>query len=268
MLPWLKLRVVPLCLCVCMLGASVLPACAGTSGEEAHRSMVEFRLARTYRSEGDPAGALQHARRAIALDHGNVRAHILLAHVQLERGTLDEAEEAVRTAIGLLGDATNLEGVVAEARNLLGVILTRQERFEEAVVELRASANDELNRAPWYAWGNLGSALYESGDAQGAEQALNQAVEIQPRFCLGHYLLGKTLFGGDRYEEAELSLTAALEADERCGQVFQQAYRLRGETRARLGKNQPAVLDFERCVELAPRSDDGRSCQRFLETVQ
>lgn len=241
---------------------------AGPSSEEAHRSMVEFRLARTYRAEGDMAGALQHARRALSLDSDNVRAHILLAHVQLERNALEEAETAVREALSLLVGTSNLEGVVAEARNLLGVVLSRQGRYEEAVVELEASANDELNRAPWYAWGNLGSALYENGDPVGAEAALSQAVEIQPRFCLGHFLLGKTLFSGERYSEAEVSLTAAVEVDERCGLVFQQAYRLRGETRARLGKNQPAVLDFERCVELNPRSEDGLSCQRFLETVQ
>ena len=150
----------------------------------------------------------------------------------------------------------------------LGVVLIHREQYEEAAQALRSAANDELNRTPWYAWGNLGWALYEKGSLEESVQALERSVEIQPRFCLGHYLLGQTYFAQERYDDADTSLTRALEVDERCGMVFQQAYKLRGETRARNQQPEDAVSDFERCVELGASTEDGLSCQRFLETVQ
>lgn len=250
------------------LGFSVACSGDGSTADEAERSMREFQLAATFRDEGNIPDALIHLRRALELDPENARAHLLSGYIHDRRGDFPKAEEHLREGIRILAADPDQAGVLAEARNLLGVVLIHQERYPDAVRELDLSANDAFNAAPWYALGNLGWAYYEMGDHDRSLAVLQRAVTVQPRFCLGHYYLGQTLFALERFDDAEASLTSALEADERCGTVFQDAYKLRGETRARLGHTEEAVSDFERCVELNARSETGRACGRFLESVQ
>ena len=55
-------------------------------------------------------------------------------------------------------------------------------------------------------------------------------------------------------------------SDEGC-KSLQDAWHLRGETRAKLGRRQEAIADFERCVELSADSLAGRACQEYLEAT-
>lgn len=148
---------------------------------------------------------------------------------------------------------------------MLGAVRMNQQRYVEAELLFRASATDILNRTPFMAWGNLGWALLEQGKGDEALEALDTAVRLQPRFCLGHFHRGRVFFEKEDFANAENAFTHALEADERCTQYYQAAWRFRGETRARLGHREDALNDFTKCVELGETTDDGRVCQRFLE---
>jgi tetratricopeptide (TPR) repeat protein len=242
----------------------VLAACGSTSSEDVERSMTEFQLAATMREEGNLPGAHEHLRRALELDEENGLAHALLGYLFLERQDAVTAEGHIRKGIEILEEQPDMAASLAEARNWLGLALLEQEKYDEAIVVLRASAADLLNRAAYLAWGNLGLAYYEKGEHVQAIEALEQSVRAEPRFCVGYFRLGQALFAMERFDVAEEALTHALEADERCGQVFQSAWKLRGEVRARLGKREEAVADFERCIELGERTEDGRACQRLL----
>jgi len=69
------------------------------------------------------------------------------------------------------------------------------------------------------------------------------------------------------FERAEDSLTRGLEvADESC-QNLQDAWHLRGQARARLGRRDDAIGDFERCVELSASTPTGRACETYLEAT-
>jgi tetratricopeptide (TPR) repeat protein len=213
-------------------------------------------------------GALQSLRRALELDPENARAHLLLGYIHLEREDYPESERHLRSGIQLLATRPDMGSVLAEARNVLGVALIHQERYADAIEALVASSSDPMNMAPWYAWGNLGWAYYEQEAHDDSIAALERAVDIQPQFCLGFYLMGQTLFALERFEEAEEALTHSLEAHERCADANQRAFALRGETRARLGHREDAMRDFERCVQMGARTESGRTCERFLESVQ
>lgn len=258
-----------------------LSACVGgPSEEDVRRSQAEYDLGVGLMQEQNVAGAFQHLQESIRLDPDNADAHLLLGTLYLFRGDYDDSERHLREALRAntaLGNAGR-PALTAEANNSLGVLYIHAHRYDEAVAVLREATGDLLNRTPHLAWGNLGWAYLEQGDHAQAEQALTQAVQLQPRFCGGWYRLAQVHFalgtgaereaegsGQARFESAESALTHALEVEDEGCQRLQDAWRLRGETRARLGRRDEAVADFERCVELDRETESGRACSGFLE---
>ncbi len=246
----------------------VTSSSAGTPDGE--RSYREFQLAASLRTEGQTAGAIEHLRKALELDPNNAEAHLLLGFIQMERRTYQAAEPHLATAIKLLEKQQIGSSTLAEARNIYGLCLIELARFEEAVVVLRESANDELNTAPHLAWGNLGLAQFHLEEYQETVTSTMEAVRIQPRFCVGYYTMARAFWHLQQLKDAERALVGALEADSSCSKSveLQGAWRLRGEVRARLGHRRDAVADLERCVELDPYSNDGRMCQTLLEDAR
>jgi tetratricopeptide (TPR) repeat protein len=156
---------------------------------------------------------------------------------------------------------------LAEARNMMGIVLSAHGDHDRAIQVLELSATDVMNRAPHLAYGNLGLAYFQAGRLDEALGPLEQSVRLQPRFCVGYFRIGRIYFEQERFEEAEEALVHAIEADPTCSEAreLQGAWRLRGETRARLGLRDEALGDFERCVALDAQSQDGRRCQAFLD---
>lgn len=256
---------------VCLASLAVGCATTSTAGTpNGERSFREFQLAASLRDEGQVAGAIEHLRKALELDASNAEAHLLLGFIQMERRDYPQAEEHLSTGIKLLEKQKRGGATLAEARNIYGLCLMELNRYEDAMVVFRESATDELNTAPHLAWGNLGLAQLRQGEYQEAVKSTMEAVRIQPRFCVGYYTMGQALWHMQHYADAERALVSAIEADPSCSDDprLQGAWRLRGEVRARLGHRQDAIADLERCVELAPYSNDGRMCQTLLGDVQ
>lgn len=259
-----------------VLALAVLSGCiATTDPRDVERSRRQLALASSmYNDQNDVPGALATLETALELDPGNAEAHVLLGYIELGLGNLDEAESSARRGVQILevrvgGERSDLAGAqsLAEARNILGLVLIAQQRYDEAVEVLQASADDAMNRAPHLAYGNLGLAYLRAGRPDDALGPLQASVERQPRFCVGHHRLGEAYFALNRLEEAEGALDEALGADERC-EVLQGAWRLRGEVRARRGDALGAVADLEKCAELAPRSEDGEACAGMLRALE
>lgn len=256
-----------LCLGSLAMGCATTSTAGTPNGE---RSFREFQLAASLRDEGQVASAIEHLRKALELDASNAEAHLLLGFIQMERRDYPQAEEHLSTGIKLLEKQKRGGATLAEARNIYGLCLMELNRYEDAMVVFRESATDELNTAPHLAWGNLGLAQLRQGEYQEAVKSTMEAVRIQPRFCVGYYTMGQALWHMQHYADAERALVSAIEADPSCSDDprLQGAWRLRGEVRARLGHRQDAIADLERCVELAPYSNDGRMCQTLLGDAQ
>lgn len=241
---------------------------ASASVQNAGRAQKEYELAVGLVGERNVAGAFEHLFTAVELDPKNAEAHLLLGNLYMFRGDFPEAERYMRAALKIAqNDERYGEPMVAEVQNALGVVLVHEERYDEAIEMLRASATSLLNRHPHLSWGNLGWAYYETGDYEQALIALSQSVRQEPGFCLGFYRLGKTHWKLRNLEEAEAALTRALETDDPACRGLQDGWRLRGEARAQLGLREDAISDFERCVEIAAENEVGRTCQGFLEAT-
>ncbi|MFO0692303.1 MAG: tetratricopeptide repeat protein [Polyangiales bacterium] len=235
--------------------------------ENMERSFREYELARGLREEGNTPAALEHLRTSLDLNPQNAEAYLLLGWIQYERANFPVAEQNLRRGVDLLVEQDRLGSTLAEARNLLGVTLVERGRYTEAIEILRKSALDEMNTAPHLAWGNLGLAQQRAGDDAAALESFQEAVRLQPRFCIGWFRMGAVYADRNDYERAEQALTRALDADPTCREApqLQGAWRLRGEARAHLGFREEAVTDFERCIELGPGTPDGIGCQALLD---
>lgn len=256
--------------CVLLFAFTACPGAGGASEDDVLRSRRELELAAALQQENNIPGAIGHLRTALELDEENAEAHLLLAviqHASRNNGAL--AETHAREGVRLLEEAERHGSTLAEARNILGTILLARGKLDEATQELRRSAMDDMNTSPHLAWGNLGLAYLEANRPREAIEPLTEAVRSQPRFCVGFHRLGRAYWETDQVEQAEAALVHALEADDTCADnpLLQNAWRLRGEARAQLGRRDEALSDLERCVALGSNSEDGRACQRLLDAA-
>ena len=238
------------------------------STENVTRAQKEYELSVGLLGEQNIPAAFEHLFKAVELDPKNPEPHQLLGNLYLLRGDLDQAASELRTSKELAKDNPAYGApFVAEVENSLGVVLVHQKRYDDAVKVLREAALNLLNRTPHLAWGNLGWAYYEKGQYTDAVTALTQAIRHQGRFCLGHYRLGRTYLALRDFERAEEALTHCVEVPDEGCQNLQDAWHLRGQARAHLGRRSDAIGDFERCVELSADNATGRACQSYLEVT-
>ena len=241
---------------------------ASASGDSVVRAQKEYELAVGLLGEQNVPAAFEHLFKAVELDRSNPEPHQLLGNLYMLRGDLAQAEQELLKSKALAEKNPSYgPPFVCEVENSLGVVMVHQRRYDDAIALLRATAANSLNRTPYLAWGNLGWAYSEKQQYKEAIEALLQSVRHQPRFCLGYYRLGKAYLQIRDFERAEVALTHGLEVSDEGCKSLQDAWHLRGETRAKLGRRQEAIADFERCVELSADSLAGRACQEYLEAT-
>lgn len=255
-------------------------ACGGPSEEDVRRAQAEYDLGVGLMHEQNVAGAFQHLQESVRLDPDNAEAHLLLGNLYLLRQDFPRSEHHMREALranAALGPA-GIPALNGQANNSLGVLYIHMHRYEDAVSALRAATGDLTYPTPSLAWANLGWAYLELRDYPQALEALGQSTSLQPLNCNAWFRTGQAHFalatgaagagdtaGTDDLQRADDALTHALEVEDEGCRALQDAWRLRGETRARLGRNEDAIADFERCVELSRETEAGRACSGFLE---
>jgi type IV pilus assembly protein PilF len=87
-------------------------------------------------------------------------------------------------------------------------------------------------------------------------------VLMNPDYCVGRYRLAQVYLDYDMTEQA-LEEAERVMADERC--PIQDAYRVAGIARMRLGQQQDASEAFDGCSQLAPRSCLANACRQFSQ---
>jgi Tfp pilus assembly protein PilF len=245
---------------LCLFGALLACACGSEiSEQDRKRSNRYYQAAHiAWLEEHDNLAAIRHLSRSIEANPNNDNAQYLLGTIRLGRGELDQAEPHLRKAVELRGK--DRPASRAEALNSLGVLLIHTGRADEAIVVLKESAEEVLNREPWLAMGNLGWAYIEAGDYDTAIEVLRRALFDQPLFCVGMYRLGQAYYQKGEYESAEAQLKSAIGVEEAGCDQIQEAYHLLGMTYLRLGREEEAIDAFERCQEIDPTSELGVGC--------
>ncbi|MBI5367481.1 MAG: protein kinase [Planctomycetes bacterium] len=183
-------------------------------------------------ARGDLPGAAAALERAVAIDPDHAEAHYLLGITHDTAGDADRAlaeyEEALRRRPGY-----------AHALANRALVLVRRRRYAEAVRDY----SEALKQLPNYAqlWFARGMARYRRGDVAGAITDLTEGLKLASP-VLGTSFLARAearLADGDD-AEALLDLGEALRIDA----GLAEAWRLRGDVRARRGEWAEAAGDF------------------------
>jgi type IV pilus assembly protein PilF len=234
-------------------------------------------------------GSMDDAKKQLELalatvpDHGN--AHYLLGLIKLHEGRtiiefiesemclLDEAADAQRMRADELHRQAHASFSLAAAAygsndpslgrafNSMAVVSLYFHDYERAQAELEQALAAQFYTEKYSALANLGWAYYERGDLVRATTELRQSVLMNPDYCVGRYRLAQVYLDYKLTEEALEQIERVID-DERC--PIQDAHRVAGIARMRLGLGSGASEAFQSCLELAPRSCLANACRQFL----
>ena len=184
-----------------------LPGCATSEGS--------VQKSKGYYQEGiasldqDQQKAFVSFQKAAQLDPNNKEARYGLGHILALQGKLPQAEEEFRAA-------TKLDDSYSEAYTYLGQVLEKQGRWTEAISAFRQALANPLYGTPDLARFHLGRALAHEGDYQGAMEAFEDALVVNPPNvppALLHLELGRTYYklGFERRSREALTKVTTLD---------------------------------------------------------
>ncbi|PRQ05901.1 Tetratricopeptide repeat protein [Enhygromyxa salina] len=150
---------------------------------------------------------------------------------------------------------------IGRAYNSMAVISLYFHDHERAQTELELALGAQFYMEKFSALANLGWAYYEQGDLVQAMTELRQSVLMNPDYCVGRYRLAQVYLDYEMTEQA-LEEAERVISDERC--PIQDAHRVAGIARMRLGQGAGASEAFQSCLELAPRSCLANACRQFM----
>lgn len=166
-------------------------------------------------ASGNLPAASRHAEQAIARAPGSAAAWRALAQIRSRQNRLDEAEEALRTALNR--DPTD----TGSAYRALGWIYMAGHRFDAAVEAFASAARNHPNDAA--SQYGLSQAYRASQNFSHALTAIQGALRLRPDWPAALALHGNILAdsGSEFWDEAEVQLSKALvlapdQTDTRC----------------------------------------------------
>ncbi|HKQ34066.1 MAG TPA: tetratricopeptide repeat protein [Nitrospiraceae bacterium] len=159
--------------------------------------------------EHDQQKAFVSFQKAVKLDPNNKEARYALGHILAMQGKFPQAEEEFVAA-------TKLDENYSEAYTYLGQVLEKQERWKEALAAFRKALTNPLYATPDLARFHLGRALVHEGDYQGAMEAFEDALVVNPPNvppALLHLELGRVYYklGFERRSRDTLTKVVALD---------------------------------------------------------
>ncbi|WP_455378144.1 tetratricopeptide repeat protein [Petrachloros mirabilis] len=154
-----------------LVAVGILGGCAIT--EESKQRSKGYYQEGVATLQTDRQRAFVSFQKAVQLNPDNKEAHYGLGHILVLQGKLTQAEAEFREAIRIDQD-------YSEAHTYLGQVLFNQGHAAKAIAEYRLALSNPLYPTPDLARFHLGYALAQEGDLQGAMEALEDALAVNP----------------------------------------------------------------------------------------
>jgi tetratricopeptide (TPR) repeat protein len=202
-------------------------------------------LGEALKDSGHLGPAQEALHQAVRLNPGNYKAHYELGVVLARSGGDNEAIKELQTAVKLKPDG-------AEARYQLGLILERKKDGRaakeqiEAFEQLKQGTTRQSLATPW---SNRANELLKQGNAKGAVEAYQKALELEPNDAKLHFNLAIALSRLKDGMGQERELKKAIELDP----GFSEAHNQRGSFLMLQGNLAEAEREFRSAIENNPQ---------------
>jgi type IV pilus assembly protein PilF len=159
----------------------------------------------------DQQKAFVSFQKAVQMNPNNKEARYGLGHILAMQGKFPQAEEELTAA-------TKLDENYSEAYTYLGQILEKQGRWAESISAFRQALSNPLYATPDLARFHLGRVLAHENDYQGAMEAFEDALVVNPPNvppALLHLELGRAYYklGFERRSRETLTKVMTLDKD-------------------------------------------------------
>lgn len=230
---------------------ALVAGCATVSAKDRELARAHLGLAEQSLGAGDPRGALAEIEVAVEHDPENPEVrnlYGLLYHVAFRQN--ERAIAQYRKAIALAPRYT-------EAKVNLSAVLMDEDRCAEAIPLLEEASEDLLYREPYLVQNNLGWCKLKLGDRPAGIRHLQEAISLNPGFCLGYRNLGQAMEDEGKKEEA---LHFFERYARHCPQVAEAHHRV-GLLHLELGDAAEAAKAFRVCAD-ASAGELSEQCAR------
>jgi tetratricopeptide (TPR) repeat protein len=218
-----------------------------------------FGLGRAALELQDYLGAVKYLEAALVQDPAGSSIHYPLAMAYRALHQPDKAEEHLRQrgdhqvamADPLMGELGSLLQSTL-AYELRGDRALDSGRWPDAVAAFQKAAELTPNNPAVHQ--KLGSALYLTGDADGAREQFEEAVRLSPQYAKAHYSLGVLLASSGHNGEAIERFSLAVKFDPN----YAEANLALADTERRSGRVEQSLLAYSRVLAIDPRVTSAR----------
>ncbi len=240
---------------ICLLVAT---GCSTASQIQRERTaQAHYKLGIAYLNNDELQQAFVEFQKALVSNSKYRDVHYALGHVYFQRGQWEEAKKELITTVKLDPD-------FAEAHNYLGKVYEKMGKWELAIEEYKKALKNLRYRTPHFAHYNLGLALMNTKDHEGALREFKEAIRIEPSFVIAYQAEGQAYSRLNRYGEAIEAFQQALEFNPSNPEVHFNlgvAY-FKEDTRSK------AKEAFEKVIELAPEGELSKNSKLYLDRLQ
>ncbi len=185
----------------------IISGCASSEKRDIKKEAdAHYQLALSHLQSARVQDAFVELQKTIRIDPKNKRAYYLLGLIYRRFNDNRAAEDALLKALALDPD-------YSEAHNALGVVLTAQRRWDEAVKEFKLALKNPLYLNPEKPYYNMGNVYYRQGRYKDALRAYKSAITRRPDFHLPYYGIALSYNMLKRYGDAADALEKAIKLD-------------------------------------------------------
>ena len=247
----MKRSLTVLCL-VALLG------CATTGGGPDKTKMAEgyYNKGLAHLQTGDLELAYVEFHRAVQTDDKNKMSYYALGLIRERQGKFDDA-------ITFYEEALDIDANFSEAYNALGVVYSRQQKWKEALKNFKKALENKLYTTPHIPYLNMGDMYMAQKEYVKAIDAYRESKNFVNQ-DLTVYRLGMALIEAGRMKDA----IAELREGVKMSPNYVDMRMALGLAYLRDGDKRSALPEFQKVVELAPKSDAARTARDYLTTLQ
>ena len=211
----------------------------------AEERRMDYRVNRmagkAYLQSGNYNEAEVYLKRSLAIKAGDVETRLLMARAYMGGGDVNRAVAELKEALAVDPDAVDVLEYRARIAFSRGAVLSAMEDLDR-ILKIKPSASVHTLRA---------ECLLERRDSKNARRALENALELDPRYPRAHYILGREYYRAGQIKAAVQSLRQAVVVlEERGAEWLADAHYMLGNAFLQLRDNRQAKRHLESFLDL------------------